>query len=887
MRRITPFVLLLSTACSAEPELSVSTDEIANPTANQFPPSVGTFELEAFPAFGQFNPYAPPELLHCHAVLVSEYYALTSAHCFEDASVDEPYTIQLTFGGSTRLGTDVFFHPGAWTDGEQEWKTDRHPNDLVDAFDIALVRLGHPITGEPIAKLWHPNPWQTQPIAGKTLTIGGHHNGSWGTPATGTQTITGLVASGTGWLLEATNGPSAAQSGDSGGGAFLTITPDLASSFGGGCTPQLANQGDSALVGISQSCVNSGSTICGASLDLYVPVYTPDVFWWISKYVGDLDTDGICDGVDNCPEVQNPDQLNCNRLAEITASFEGNGIELGDACDPTPCADIDPVVQSFVASGVTAPFYQGGYIGTKSFGREIADRIDLVPAKNTEHAGTTTTYETRFCFCRDGNGEPIDDPTICAGAPFFCTLDPLQIYSGVVEIGSGLPPQPGETYWHQITVDFGQLGTQTGVGIQVPYDNGTKSFIWDYAADYQTWTQAGWMPVAPPNTTYGNGTDLAGAFWTKSGSDRGNVEHGLTEPDACGLSLANPTGVPFENCSMSHDFDFDIAPDRRSEEISAQPIPQYKPAPWWTYCPVCGDLLDLFGGRVTNPAPILTLDSSLSATLWTERGGVPVTGLLTPALQNAIGNARFEMLAPSEPMSIGLDRTMPRGLFLGDDGTTIAGALLRDASGFDFGSVPGGLDRRAAPATGFAAAFSRANGMVVVAGGVLARGGPNSTVRTFVFGRGWTSVALDRAGTPTNALAATYSMADNRLWVVDETATRSGTARRLLRIDPETGGVEIHSLSALAATGDVFLTTAEDGTVLLSQSSARSGHQLDLLASTAFRAGGSVTVVGSYLGSGPLTVAPVVDRGAVTIAVDVSSRTSTEVVPVRVPLSSF
>lgn len=874
-------------ACQPDVEIAETSDEIASPTAQTFPASVGTLQVEAFPAFGTFSPLAPPDLLNCHAVLVSEFWALTSAHCFQNASIIDDYSITLEFGASTRQGTAVYFHPQAWTDNEQLWTTSRNPAWLVDEFDVALVRLSSPIENEPIAKLWHPNPWLTQPIAGKTLTVGGH-NGTWGNPATGTQTIVGLTASGNGYFLEATSNPSGGQFGDSGGGAFVTIAGGLAGSYGGICSPQLGGAGDQALVGITQSCVTVNGSCAGANVDLYVPTYTPDVFWWIDGLVGDLDSDGVCDYADNCPAVQNPDQANCNYLAETTAAFQSNGKILGDACDPSPCSMPTPVVQQFVPSGVTGPFYANGWLGSQAFGREIADRIDLVPAKNTDFAGMTNHYTTRFCFCRDANGAAIEDPAICAAAPFYCVQDPLTIYPNVVEVGGGAPPQQGQTYWRDITIDQGIQGQNNGVSIPVPYNSGTKSITWAYTTDYNAWVASGFVPAAVPDAKYGNGTDLAGAFWTMSTTTQGILAHGLTDPESCGFNLGGQP-YPTENCSMAHAFEWDVAPDRRGSDITAKKIPTYKPAPWWTYCAVCGDLFDIFGSRYTNPAPFLTLGPSLDATMWTSLGDVTVTDRFSVSLRNAIADPGIMLLGPSEPMSIGLGRFDARAYALSSNGTAVLGAVERTLTGFDYVPVAGGLDRRAVGAEGFASAFSRADGMLFVAGGRSRSGSVVSTVRTFTIGRGWSSVALDRASNaPTNALAAAFSMADRRLWIIDETVSRrGGVSRRLLRIDPESGRTDVHTLSVLQSSGDVYLTTIENGAVLLSQSS-ETAHDIYRLDVTAFRSGASVDVTGAYRGNGPLAGAPAVDRGAVSFAVQSVDRNGfVDITPAQIEVSSL
>jgi hypothetical protein len=46
----------------------------------------------------------------------------------------------------------------------------------------------------------------------------------------------------------------------------------------------------------------------------------------------DVDCDGIGDGIDNCPDVPNPDQANCDELFDDDIWL--TGVKFGDACDP-------------------------------------------------------------------------------------------------------------------------------------------------------------------------------------------------------------------------------------------------------------------------------------------------------------------------------------------------------------------------------------------------------------------------------------------------------------------------------------------------------------------------------------------------------------------------
>jgi len=106
----------------------------------------------------------------------------------------------------------------------------------------------------------------------------------------------------------------------------------------------------------------------------------------------DVDGDGAADPCDNCPDVSNPDQANCNVDAELVAGLAtlADGRILGgrgDACDAVPCGETRLGVQTTV---------QGGPFGGTS--RVIATRTVEVDGRSTE----TQRARTGFRFCRCG-----------------------------------------------------------------------------------------------------------------------------------------------------------------------------------------------------------------------------------------------------------------------------------------------------------------------------------------------------------------------------------------------------------------------------------------------------------------------------------------------------
>lgn len=109
----------------------------------------------------------------------------------------------------------------------------------------------------------------------------------------------------------------------------------------------------------------------------------------------DQDGDGVCDAVcpgeksDNCPQVPNPGQQNCNADAEAAASKPA----VGDACDPVPCPRA-----KVASSTMTSTLYNA--ISTMEF--------DVEPIRSspdgTEPQLFRGVWRHRFCDCPDADG---------------------------------------------------------------------------------------------------------------------------------------------------------------------------------------------------------------------------------------------------------------------------------------------------------------------------------------------------------------------------------------------------------------------------------------------------------------------------------------------------
>jgi hypothetical protein len=232
----------------------------------------------------------------------------------------------------------------------------------------------------------------------------------------------------------------------------------------------------------------------------------------------DADGDLVCDDKDNCPKAKNANQENHNLLAE---KEWGNGIELGDACDPAPVPF--PVLKEtkFKASVAQPQIIEVGpgsskfvqLIATGQKGRAIQNDATLVPILADGSALKGSLAKPRFCDCRDANLQPFADPFTCKGTKHRCFLDPRQAGVDWHEVGAGdadLSKQ--RTAWHVITSSVKPL--VKGAHYPIDYPGSPVSRHWNYLADYDFWVNvAKWMAPAKIDLDFPSGTDLGGGLW--------------------------------------------------------------------------------------------------------------------------------------------------------------------------------------------------------------------------------------------------------------------------------------------------------------------------------------------------------------------------------------
>ncbi len=782
----------------------------------------------------------------CYATLIAPSWALTAAHCFQD-------TLPI---GSGNLGfpasfeaENVRFHPKAWQGqyAEETWNLVHPPETTNWAFDLALVQLAHPVTDHTPAKLYHPA--SPPSLQGQWLFFGG----SGGTGKAG---IVGLANSPQlgGKVLVVGKVPSASEAGDSGAGGLVSLDETFPDSVGfqSPCAVPPGDPPGELLVGVLSH---------GDGEDYYAPVFLPETVEWIASTMAAADGDGICDDEDNCPTVFN-DQANCNILAEQhTLEWGSNGIDMGDACAQATCPEASLQFKQFVPGSFQPdPFW--------IHGRNINDTIALKPVLAPSNDAISSLALPLFCVCKDSEGNPINDPLLCKEPPHYCKLDPRQALGQYyVETGGGTPPGQLETYWHRMSIYQGPKQQPAKQAIPISYPGNTVHKRWAYKQDYQAWLNNAWVEPSTPSPFFPDGTDLTGVLWAHDEawlgeSGAGAAEHGIA---LCPVSWP-PEGA---TCSISDGFVYGVAPDPRTKR-SHNTIPQLKPAAWWTYCPVCGDIFHFLGETIIDPAPFVTLDPiTLDATVWLAQGG-SYTEALSPDLIQSLVDPATRWVVPSEPVSITNNPPLlPPAVQLAATGDLVKGIALRSTAGFGLQEViPDPQARRPHPSTGFGVAYSRTAGALYVIGGITDLGTLNRAW-TWRSDNGWTAISsgvdLQPAElTPVNVSAAVFSHRDWRVWLVDERPE----GKRLLRVDPATGDIDTFtSLALLDSMSELWLTTVEDGRVLLAGNGQ--SFQLALLEAAPFTPNAQVSVTSVLQGSGELAMSPVVRYGLISLASEI------------------
>jgi hypothetical protein len=260
---------------------------------------------------------------------------------------------------------------------------------------------------------------------------------------------------------------------------------------------------------------SSAGTIDGIPAGLYADAFIPERGRYMEARIRQLhadgDTDGIVDAHDNCPDAPNPDQANCNAIAE---GIHGASV-LGDACDPVPC----PGASMSRIRNVGSNFVCGSghrLAGKFCFGR--LDRNSLV--QNSVGSSPIPSHEapaTRFVPLR---GFPYSSATLFRFCEYStdCSLPENTTRQANNRNDPEDANDPG--IWRAATLSAPATARSGFRSVENGVDR--TIFSWDVANDAEYWTTLPtWRETDEPNgcirtapsALHPTGICLHGLFW--------------------------------------------------------------------------------------------------------------------------------------------------------------------------------------------------------------------------------------------------------------------------------------------------------------------------------------------------------------------------------------
>jgi hypothetical protein len=588
----------------------------------------------------------------------------------------------------------------------------------------------------------------------------------------------------------------------------------------------------------------------------------------------DIDHDGWCGvtcpslvptAADNCPMDFNPGQENCNFISEQVQSLA----TLGDICDPVPC----PASTAEMVTGtqtVCGP-QQGVTVCTRTDVRSQTSTIALGahPVTSVTHDSTSPALgsfapvrnvptESRFC----NNVFSGSHPTRC--------LAPENISDGLLRL-----PDDSAGAWHRVTYGlrpFLPVGyLPRGATQPVNYDGSTRITPWNYLADSQFWLTDPQNPRIPTSSLCP--TCLDGSFWRHGDTSVGDGAEGddsvLVQVNPLtlrrvfvgshGMQLANnyfpispsktvaycPTRGPFFTASGILPGGMmgvrNVAPTM-SAGITSQSIlwqatgPQL---PFDAHVTPATMVIAIAGADQTSVGGLAALqDDGSGISLNTGTRADCGSSLGSRAAEEMLASGSAVWASAVEPSAT--IAPLPSAfvaLALSQDGTAVLDAAIVAESRLFLHSelaLPCGGDSPCPPVlhlpslapqtnvapparANFISAFSRSARGVFVLGGTTRDGStPLHDAWFFRVGGGWVDVSPENTALG-NVLAATYSFADQRLYILDGIGAPGQDSVRILRIDPATRAAAVLLVARrFHPDGILGLTVDRDGTLLIS-----------------------------------------------------------------------
>ncbi len=587
----------------------------------------------------------------------------------------------------------------------------------------------------------------------------------------------------------------------------------------------------------------------------------------------DSDHDGLGDVCDNCANTPNPDQHNCNKLAEQALKVAYP--YLGDACDPDPC----PWASKFTVN--------------KNFDIDHPDTADLwyqlhehparLPFSVPQCGGSATDY----CF----DFEVSTDPALSQAQ--YDTA-----YTGTPHATLGHRICPCIADPNDLTAPLSVKACQFGAaGCVLDADEYNKSSSpWKKADVIET--PAGKLPAHEtsfPDEITNRPMELARDLLTiepdqlqPSGYAPTELSWDLT---ANGAQLLSSPGAIEQDYGLGviywaavRDVDTAVSPASNFQDWSNS----YYAGPFGLttsatlsggqvklLCPAgnCNDDCQLCRYWV-DAHDLVTLPSQQRIFAEGQQGIIDVTSQFSEGAITLLSDPDLSWVTAAEgdrwisPSAVSLAS-------VSSDGTTVLGALARADDGqiqpvVQSSTLPGNLGRATAlpetapPArSGFGVVLSATEHSLFVIGGTLASGEPAGDLwNNALWTNSWQELHITGPA-PENVLAATFVPRTRSLYWLDERVPGSHQAR-LVRCDLDT--LRTTLLGAWPRTPQVdrvYLTADTDGRLVLAGGSATFQYVAGVVLRPAPH---SVAITAGFFHDGVPVFAPVLTEEALTVA---------------------
>jgi len=455
----------------------------------------------------------------------------------------------------------------------------------------------------------------------------------------------------------------------------------------------------------------------------------------------------------SCPsDPLYPLSWHCNQDAELLQG--GAQANDRDECDSDPCGLSDIDTESWSGAGGQVQFTSTNVFATD--GRRLAGTDDL-----------RTGW--RFCWCPAAEGNTVADREACLDA------EQIGIYeAGACNIADLAEFAQGDgAHWRSmsLTKHFGggAIGATTDLTYDGPAqrDGGSEGGLafypdlkwsirvdWDIDADAEDWYEL--LDLA--------GYDMPGVLWTHTPGPTGEGDFSTDLRERTSNYFSGWYGL--DHGLPTPDTDTDIG-------VGSAPVPRR------SLCRSCS---------TSFPRPFLLIPDCLGLQGCTDPAELRfdtmvqnAIGLFTGGAQNGLGQVAGKWSAATEP-DLYQGTTGVRYAAIATNGTTVNSVLTLGAAGLSR-TTPANNGTKPSSRSLHGAVVSVVKNRIWVMGGINGSGGLLQDLYAYNIGtQTWSQVSIPGSYKPSRVLAATYSVDEDRLLVLDQTT--AGGSVRLIRIDP-------------------------------------------------------------------------------------------------------